>query len=108
MSKLLTNRIYKFSNVNAVVLDEVDTLLDDSFSETVCRLLSMVRFRNGEVYTNAANVATQSSEQQEKDEFNTLNDGAQLILVGATMPLDLKTILQVRSLLLYRRNLLLI
>lgn len=38
-SKLVTTGIYKIHNVHHLVLDEADTLLDDSFSDKVAHLM---------------------------------------------------------------------
>lgn len=38
-SKLVTTGIYKINNIHHVVLDEADTLLDDSFSGKLSHLL---------------------------------------------------------------------
>lgn len=39
ISKLTTNQIYRMKQVRHVVLDEADTLLDDSFSDKLCYFL---------------------------------------------------------------------
>lgn len=44
LSKLTTTGIYRMSAVKHVVLDEADTLLDDSFNEKLCYYLSRFSF----------------------------------------------------------------
>ncbi|KAJ8890908.1 hypothetical protein PR048_010417 [Dryococelus australis] len=39
LSKLTSTGVYKMKNVRHIVLDEADTLLDDSFNEKLCRFL---------------------------------------------------------------------
>lgn len=58
LSKLTTTGIYRMTAVKHVVLDEADTLLDDSFNEKLCYYLSRFSFV----------------------------DGVQLVLASATMP----------------------
>ncbi|KAI1295504.1 putative ATP-dependent RNA helicase DDX28 [Halotydeus destructor] len=62
--------IYKLDQVNQIVLDEADTLLDDSFSFNVTDLLHHTRLKD--------------------DKFS---GGVQLILVSATIPHGMKDIL---------------
>ncbi|GBP83130.1 Probable ATP-dependent RNA helicase DDX28 [Eumeta japonica] len=72
-SKLVTTGIYKIHNVHHVVLDEADTLLDDSFSEKLTYLL-------------------QKFNMQHKREIKLPPEGCQLTLVSATMPVELPDI----------------
>lgn len=44
ISKLTTTGIYKMSDVRHVVLDEADTMLDDSFNEKLCYFLQRFQF----------------------------------------------------------------
>lgn len=44
ISKLTTTGIYRMSEVRHVVLDEADTMLDDSFSEKLCYFLQRFQF----------------------------------------------------------------
>lgn len=44
LSKLVTNKIYRMNNVRHVVLDEADTLLDDSFNEQLSHFLKKLPF----------------------------------------------------------------
>ncbi|XP_075225253.1 putative ATP-dependent RNA helicase Dbp21E2 isoform X2 [Lycorma delicatula] len=67
ISKLTSSGIYNLSNVKHVVLDEADTLLDDSFSEYVIHFLRKVPF--GRAKTRHA-----------------LPQSVQLTLCSATMP----------------------
>lgn len=45
-SKLVTTGIFKVNNVHHVVLDEADTLLDDSFIDKLANLLKKFAVRN--------------------------------------------------------------
>ncbi|XP_047001920.1 probable ATP-dependent RNA helicase DDX28 [Schistocerca americana] len=75
LSKLTTTGVYKMNDVCHVVLDEADTLLDDSFNEKVCHLLKRFQFcGHADMSTN-------------------LPQGTQLTLVSATMPTSLPSIL---------------
>jgi superfamily II DNA/RNA helicase len=76
LSKLTTTGIYKMSHVHHVVLDEADTLLDDSFNEKICHFLRKFQFQY-----KGANTLT------------TLPSGVQMTLVSATMPTSLTEIL---------------
>lgn len=75
LSKLVTNGIYKMNDVCHVILDEADTLLDDSFNEKVCHLLKRFQFSG------------------HADESTSLPERSQLTLVSATMPRSLPAIL---------------
>lgn len=66
LSKLITHKIYRVEHVRHVVLDEADTLLDDSFSERLGHLLRRFPFHRG----------------------------TQLLLVSATLPKDHDELLQ--------------
>ncbi|XP_075974230.1 putative ATP-dependent RNA helicase Dbp21E2 [Anticarsia gemmatalis] len=69
-SKLVTTGIFKINNVHHVVLDEADTLLDDSFVDKLSHLLKKFGIRY-------------------KVEIQTPPSGCQLTLVSATMPHEL-------------------
>lgn len=69
-SKMLTNCIYKTHNVHHVVLDEADTLLDNTFIEKLSHVLH--RFP---IY--------------HKTNISTKPTGCQLTMVSATMPVEL-------------------
>ncbi|XP_049868379.1 probable ATP-dependent RNA helicase DDX28 [Pectinophora gossypiella] len=69
-SKLVTTGIYKINNVHHVVLDEADTLLDDSFIDKLSFLLRKFGI-------------------QIKVEMQVPPKGCQLTLVSATMPHEL-------------------
>lgn len=69
-SKLVTTGIYKTHNVHHVVLDEADTLLDDSFLGKLSLLM-------------------QKFSIQYKVDIKTPPEGCQLTLVSATMPHEL-------------------
>ncbi|XP_055839847.1 probable ATP-dependent RNA helicase DDX28 [Episyrphus balteatus] len=75
ISKLVTTGIYRMDKVRHVVLDEADTLLDDTFSDKLCFFLKRFPFHK-----------------------NHLQDdkvvGSQLILASATMPTNTDQILQ--------------
>lgn len=68
MSKLFTTNVYKADKVKYVVLDEADTLLDESFSEKICSILRRFLFTF---------------------ENNHNDIGVQLILASATLPVHL-------------------
>ncbi|KAK9507247.1 hypothetical protein O3M35_007151 [Rhynocoris fuscipes] len=70
LSKLISTGIYHLNEVKHIVVDEADTMLDDSFSELLIRILSKVKI-------NYKNPPLSS---------NVYPDGAQLTLVSATMP----------------------
>lgn len=76
IKKLVSTGIYNISKVRHVVIDEADTMLDDSFNETTIEFLKKFRFRDS-VPSSPINPDV----------------GAQMILVGATMPRSLDTIL---------------
>ncbi|KAL0831579.1 hypothetical protein ABMA28_002364 [Loxostege sticticalis] len=69
-SKLVTTGIFKLNNVHHVVLDEADSLLDDSFIGKVSNLMKKFSIRY-------------------KVEIQTPPVGCQLTLVSATMPHEL-------------------
>ncbi|XP_037296916.1 probable ATP-dependent RNA helicase DDX28 [Manduca sexta] len=69
-SKLVTTGIYKIQNVHHMVLDEADTLLDDSFINKVSNLLKKFSI-------------------QYKVDIQVPPVGCQLTLVSATMPHEL-------------------
>ncbi|GFG30487.1 hypothetical protein Cfor_08112 [Coptotermes formosanus] len=77
LSKLTTTGIYNVSNVHHVVLDEADTLLDDSFNEKLCHFLRKFKV----------------SLLQTFNTLTTLPSGVQMTLVSATMPTSLTDIL---------------
>jgi len=71
LSKLTNTGIYSMRYVRHVVLDEADTLMDDSFNELMTRFLSRFQFKG-------------------RNENSNLT---QLLLVSATMPTSLSDIL---------------
>nr|CAD7440677.1 unnamed protein product [Timema bartmani] len=77
LSKLTVTGIYNMSRVRHVILDEADTLLDDSFNEKLCHFLRRFKFHHipGVIADNA----------------NTKR--VQLSLISATMPTSLPEIL---------------
>ncbi|KAK4306468.1 hypothetical protein Pmani_021709 [Petrolisthes manimaculis] len=77
LSKLTTVRVWNTDYLRHVVMDEADTLLDDSFSEKVLHFISKLPVQG-------ANEETQQPE---------ILSGVQLTLVAATMPRSLHTIL---------------
>ncbi|XP_011186769.1 probable ATP-dependent RNA helicase DDX28 [Zeugodacus cucurbitae] len=75
LSKLVTTGIYRMEEVRHVVLDEADTLLDDSFSDKLGYFLRRFPFHKNHT----------------QDEHTV---GTQLILASATMPTNTEEILQ--------------
>lgn len=69
-SKLVTTGIFKIDNVHHIVLDEADTLLDDSFSDKLAHLLKKFSI-------------------EYKVQVQTPPQGCQLTLASATMPVEL-------------------
>ncbi|CAH2108629.1 unnamed protein product [Euphydryas editha] len=69
-SKLVTTGIFKINNVHHVVLDEADTLLDDSFIDKLSYLMKKFKI-------------------QFKVEVKTPPMGCQVTLVSATLPYEL-------------------
>ncbi|KAG7305917.1 hypothetical protein JYU34_008470 [Plutella xylostella] len=69
-SKLVTTGIYKIDNVHHVVLDEADTLLDDSFLDKLAHLLRKFSIHH-------------------KVTIRSPPSGCQLTMVSATMPVEL-------------------
>lgn len=69
-SKLVTTGIFKINNIHHVVLDEADTLLDDSFIDKLAHLLKKFPI-------------------QHKVQIQTPPFGCQITLVSATMPHEL-------------------
>ncbi|KDR24181.1 probable ATP-dependent RNA helicase DDX28 isoform X2 [Zootermopsis nevadensis] len=76
LSKLTTTGIYSMKNVRHVVLDEADTLLDDSFNEKLCHFLKRFHFQ-----FKGTNILT------------SVPPGVQLTLVSATLPTSLPDVL---------------
>ncbi|XP_069691815.1 probable ATP-dependent RNA helicase DDX28 [Periplaneta americana] len=76
VSKLTTTGIYNMGDTHHVVLDEADTLLDDSFNEKLCHFLKRFSFQFQGPSTPMVVPA-----------------GVQLTLVSATMPTSLPDIL---------------
>ncbi|XP_065357415.1 probable ATP-dependent RNA helicase DDX28 [Calliphora vicina] len=74
LSKLVTTGIYKMDHVRHVVLDEADTLLDDSFSDKLVHFMKRFPFHK-------------NMSQNDKD------IGTQLILASATMPTNISELL---------------
>ncbi|XP_034474690.1 probable ATP-dependent RNA helicase DDX28 [Drosophila innubila] len=75
ISKLVTTGIYRMEQVRHVVLDEADTLLDDSFTDKLTYFLRRFPFHKNHVQ-DASTV------------------GTQLLLASATMPTNTREILQ--------------
>lgn len=90
VSKLVTTGVYRMNQVRHVVLDEADTLLDDSFNEKMTHFLKRFPFHKNHLQDLSDNVV-----------------GTQLILSSATMPtnveelasqvIDIKTLTEVVS-----------
>lgn len=77
VSKLVTNGIYRMERVRHVVLDEADTLLDDSFNEKLAYFLRRFPFHKNLVQSLGPGIV-----------------GTQLVLVSATLPKDYADLLQ--------------
>ncbi|XP_030384165.1 probable ATP-dependent RNA helicase DDX28 [Scaptodrosophila lebanonensis] len=75
VSKLVTTGIYRMEQVRHVVLDEADTLLDDSFTDKLCYFLRRFPFHKNHV-----------------QDAHTV--GTQLLLASATMPTNTREILE--------------
>ncbi|XP_055918100.1 probable ATP-dependent RNA helicase DDX28 [Eupeodes corollae] len=75
ISKLVTTGIYRMEKVRHVVLDEADTLLDDSFSDKLCHFLKRFPFHMNHIQDNKV-------------------VGSQMILASATMPTNTNELLQ--------------
>lgn len=76
ISKLISNGIYRTDEVRWVVLDEADTLLDDSFNDKLLHLMKRFPFH--------------------KNHLQDIGDkirGTQLILAAATMPSNINELL---------------
>lgn len=71
VSKLVTHGIYRMGRVRTVVLDEADTLLDDSFNEKLAYFLRRFPFHRLRVEDMRGDVV-----------------GTQLVLASATLPRD--------------------
>uniref|UniRef100_A0A0A9YSM2 RNA helicase n=1 Tax=Lygus hesperus TaxID=30085 RepID=A0A0A9YSM2_LYGHE len=74
ISKLSTVGIYDLQGVKHVVLDESDTMMDDSFNEILLRLLKRMKISY-------------------KNDPKNIYDGCQLTLASATIPTSIYTIL---------------
>ncbi|XP_075153666.1 putative ATP-dependent RNA helicase Dbp21E2 [Haematobia irritans] len=74
LSKLVTTGIYRMDHVRHVVLDEADTLLDDSFSDKLVHFLKRFPFHKNLSQTDA-------------------EVGTQMILASATMPTNIRELL---------------
>ncbi|XP_001356737.3 probable ATP-dependent RNA helicase DDX28 [Drosophila pseudoobscura] len=75
LSKLVTTGIYRMEQVRHVVLDEADTLLDDSFTDKLTYFLRRFPFH-----------------MVQRQDARTL--GTQLVLASATMPTNIREILE--------------
>ncbi|XP_076305820.1 putative ATP-dependent RNA helicase Dbp21E2 isoform X1 [Tachypleus tridentatus] len=70
LQSLVQAKIYSVALIDHVVIDEADTMLDDSFNDSLQRFLRKVPFQEGNLKTS---------------ELGNHTD-AQLVLVGATIP----------------------
>ncbi|XP_053695793.1 probable ATP-dependent RNA helicase DDX28 [Sabethes cyaneus] len=77
LSKLITCGIYKTDQVRWVVLDEADTLLDDSFNSKLLYLMKRFPFHKNHLYELGDNI-----------------QGTQLVLAAATMPSNMTELLE--------------
>lgn len=82
-SKLLTNKLYDLSRLSLIVLDEADTLLDDSFSQMTVNIIQKLKVTSERPVMDYRAV---SSDQ-------VVLNNTQLVLVGATMPRSIEEIL---------------
>uniref|UniRef100_A0A182IXN8 Helicase C-terminal domain-containing protein n=1 Tax=Anopheles atroparvus TaxID=41427 RepID=A0A182IXN8_ANOAO len=76
VSKLITSGIYRMEEVRYVVLDEADTLLDDSFNNKLLHLMKRFPFHKNHLQDLADSIR-----------------GTQLILAAATMPTNMEELL---------------
>ncbi|XP_055547677.1 probable ATP-dependent RNA helicase DDX28 [Wyeomyia smithii] len=76
LSKLISCGIYKTDQVRWVVLDEADTLLDDSFNSKLLHLMKRFPFHKNHLYDLGENI-----------------QGTQLVLAAATMPSNMTELL---------------
>ncbi|XP_058823514.1 probable ATP-dependent RNA helicase DDX28 [Topomyia yanbarensis] len=76
ISKLVTSGIYKTDEVRWVVLDEADTLLDDSFNSKLLHFMKRFPFHKNHLQDLGDNI-----------------QGTQLILAAATMPSNMAELL---------------
>ncbi|XP_005190858.2 probable ATP-dependent RNA helicase DDX28 [Musca domestica] len=74
LSKLVTTGIYRMDHVRHVVLDEADTLLDDSFSDKLVHFMKRFPFHKNRSQTDT-------------------EVGTQLVLASATMPTNISELL---------------
>jgi superfamily II DNA/RNA helicase len=80
-SKLLSNKLYDLSRLSHIVLDEADTLLDDSFNPLTIRVIQKLKVASeGRVVPDMAGHPTVH--------------GTQIAFVGATMPRNFENILR--------------
>ncbi|KAB7508118.1 putative ATP-dependent RNA helicase DDX28 [Armadillidium nasatum] len=86
ISKLFTSGVYRKSRLRHIVLDEADTLLDDSFNEKMIYFLKKFTINGDFSELKGLN-------NKEEEDVKELV-GAQLTLVGATFPRSLQTILK--------------
>ena len=96
LANLIRLKRLKTNCVQAVVLDEVDTLLDDSFVEATMEVLSNVNLRGvdasrqigrREEWLNEV-AGEEHSTEHDPATPEAVIDHAQLVLVGATLPVD--------------------
>ncbi|XP_055353278.1 probable ATP-dependent RNA helicase DDX28 [Paramacrobiotus metropolitanus] len=87
LSTLLAKNAYTLSHIQTVILDECDTLLDDSFNHLTRDFLSRIPLHEGPLTCQPA--------ADGSPDPTTLHQSpaAQLLLVGATTPLSLSKIL---------------
>ncbi|XP_058130727.1 probable ATP-dependent RNA helicase DDX28 [Anopheles ziemanni] len=76
ISKLVTSGIYRMEEIRYVVLDEADTLLDDSFNNKLLHLMKRFPFHKNHLQDLAESIR-----------------GTQLILAAATMPSNMEELL---------------
>lgn len=95
VSKLVTTGIYRMQCVRHVVIDEADTMFDDTFSEKLTHFMKRFPVKN---YFHKTNFNLISAQLQLHRNHIHRNDstlfGTQLILASATMPSNTQELLQ--------------
>lgn len=96
-SKLVTTSIYRMDEVRHVVLDEADTMLDDSFNEKLIYFLRRFPVSFALKCAELCVYVTFAPFQFYKNQAQDISEqivGAQLLLVAATMPTNSEELLQ--------------
>ncbi|ESO83489.1 hypothetical protein LOTGIDRAFT_133165, partial [Lottia gigantea] len=80
IARKLYHQEIHYTYLQHIVLDEADTLLDDSFSHLIIKILNKLQVSHGEVV--------------EDNNVGYLQSGAQFIVVSATLPRNLQSTIQ--------------